>query len=60
MRKLPHSDLEISELGLGTLTFGEQVNKVDAGALLDKAIKEYGINFIVSYPITNCQKRSKV
>lgn len=48
MRKLPHSDLIVSELCLGTMNFGDQVRKADAIDILDKATKDYGINFIVS------------
>jgi hypothetical protein len=49
MRQLPHSDLIVSELGIGTLTFGEQTRQEEAFAMLDLAVKEYGINLIVSY-----------
>ena len=48
MRRLPRSDLVVSEVGLGTLTFGEQVDKATGFQLLDLAVKEYGINFVVS------------
>ena len=48
MRKLGRSDLVVSRVGLGTLTFGEQVTEADTVELLDKATKEYGINLIVS------------
>lgn len=57
MRKLPHSDLVVSELCLGTMTFGEQISKNDAFSQLDKATKEYGINFIdtaETYPVPSC------
>ena len=39
------SDLSISQFCLGTMTFGEQVNEVDAFAILDYAV-ERGINFL--------------
>ena len=51
MRKLPGSDLLVSELCLGTMTFGEQNTKEQAFRQLDTATKEYGINFLVSYHI---------
>lgn len=47
MRKLPNSDLVVSEVGLGTMTFGEQVPKLQAMELMDAAVKDYGVNFIV-------------
>ena len=48
MRRLPHTDLVVSELCLGTMMFGEQVSQAQAFAQLDKATQDYGINFIVS------------
>jgi aryl-alcohol dehydrogenase-like predicted oxidoreductase len=42
---LGHSDLKVSKLCLGTMTFGEQVDESTAHALLDHAL-ERGINFI--------------
>jgi len=57
MRRLPHSDLVVSELCLGTMTFGEQISKKDAFSQLDKATKDYGINIIdtaETYPIPSC------
>lgn len=50
---IPHSTLEISTLGLGTMTFGEQNSQADAHAQLDLAIS-CGINFIDTaemYPV---------
>lgn len=52
-RKLGHSDLEVSELCLGTMTWGEQNSERDAHQQLDMAIKA-GINFIDTaelYPV---------
>ena len=43
--RIPHSSLEISTLGLGTMTFGEQNSEADAHAQLDYAVTQ-GINFI--------------
>lgn len=41
--RIPHSSLEVSTLGLGTMTFGEQNSEADAHAQLDYAIAN-GIN----------------
>ena len=43
--RIPHSSLEVSTLGLGTMTFGEQNSEADAHAQLDYAV-EQGINLI--------------
>ncbi|KFC06176.1 aldo-keto reductase family oxidoreductase [Trabulsiella guamensis ATCC 49490] len=43
--RIPHSSLEVSTLGLGTMTFGEQNSEADAHAQLDYAISQ-GINLI--------------
>ena len=43
--RIPHSSLEISTLGLGTMTFGEQNSEADAHAQLDYAVSR-GINLI--------------
>jgi len=43
--RIPHSSLEISQLGLGTMTFGEQNSEADAHAQLDYAVSQ-GINLI--------------
>ncbi|WP_297393296.1 aldo/keto reductase, partial [Acidiferrobacter sp.] len=40
---LPGTDLAISDIGLGTMTFGEQTDKACAHAQLDHALSE-GIN----------------
>ncbi|RQW63054.1 NADP(H)-dependent aldo-keto reductase [Vibrio viridaestus] len=51
--KLPHSNLEVSELCLGTMTFGEQNSQNDANQQLDYAL-DHGINFIDTaemYPV---------
>ena len=52
-KQLPHSTLEISQLALGTMTYGEQNTESDAFNQLDFAI-EHGINFIDTaemYPV---------
>ncbi|WP_224555359.1 NADP(H)-dependent aldo-keto reductase [Pectobacterium versatile] len=43
--RIPHSSLEVSVLGLGTMTFGEQNSEADAHAQLDHAIAA-GVNLI--------------
>ncbi len=53
LRKLGSSDLYISALSLGTMTFGEQNTEADAHAQLDLAIA-HGVNFIDTaemYPV---------
>ncbi|CAI1945061.1 NADP(H)-dependent aldo-keto reductase [Serratia fonticola] len=51
--RIPHSSLEVSVLGLGTMTFGEQNSEADAHAQLDYALAA-GINLIDTaemYPV---------
>ncbi|SUG31659.1 oxidoreductase [Salmonella enterica subsp. arizonae] len=51
--RIPHSSLEVSTLGLGTMTFGEQNSEADAHAQLDYAVAN-GINLIDAaemYPV---------
>jgi aryl-alcohol dehydrogenase-like predicted oxidoreductase len=51
--RIPHSALEVSVLGLGTMTFGEQNSEADAHAQLDYALAA-GINLIDTaemYPV---------
>lgn len=43
--QLGQSDLRVTPICLGTMTFGEQVNEADSHAILDRAI-ERGIGFI--------------
>ncbi len=45
LRPLGRSDLAVTPVCLGTMTFGEQVGESDAHAILDHAL-ERGINFI--------------
>ena len=42
---LGRSDLRVSKVCLGTMTFGEQVATADAHAILDRAL-EHGIDFL--------------
>ncbi len=52
-RKLGSSDLNVSALALGTMTFGEQNTEADAHAQLDLAVS-HGVNFIDTaemYPV---------
>ena len=43
--QLPHTDLHVTPLCLGTMTFGEQVNEADSHAILDHSLAR-GVNFI--------------
>ena len=52
-RRLGESDLKVSALSLGTMTFGEQNSEADAHAQLDLAVSR-GVNFIDAaemYPV---------
>ena len=42
--RLGRSDLMVSPICLGTMTFGEQVSEADAFAIMDRAL-ERGVNF---------------
>ena len=46
-RKLGKSELVVSEVCLGTMTWGEQCTEEQAHAQLDMAMDEYGVNFVV-------------
>ena len=43
--QLSHSDLHVTPICLGTMTFGEQVNETDAHAILARSL-ERGVNFL--------------
>jgi len=43
--KLGQSDLAVTPICLGTMTFGEQVNQADAHAILDRSLAR-GVNFL--------------
>ena len=43
--QLGQSDLHVTPICLGTMTFGEQVNEADAHAILDRSLAR-GVNFI--------------
>ncbi|HZY16660.1 MAG TPA: aldo/keto reductase [Ramlibacter sp.] len=52
-RRLGQSDLRVTPICLGTMTFGEQVAEAEAHAILDRAIAR-GVNFIDAaemYPV---------
>lgn len=54
MRKLPNSELVVSEICLGTMNFGDQLSKDSSLKILDAAFNEYGINFLdtaETYPV---------
>ena len=43
--KLGSSDLQVTPICLGTMTFGEQVDEATAHSILDRSL-ERGVNFI--------------
>ena len=43
--RLGHSELQVTPICLGTMTFGEQVNEADAHSILSRSL-ERGVNFI--------------
>ena len=43
--QLGHSDLHVTPICLGTMTFGEQVSEADAHAILDRSLVR-GVNFL--------------
>ncbi len=47
MKTIPlgHSDLSVTPICLGTMTFGEQVNEIDAHSILARSL-ERGVNFL--------------
>lgn len=51
-RQLPHTDLNVSRLCLGTMTFGSQVTEIDSLALLDAAL-DAGVNFVDTANVYN-------
>jgi len=56
LRQLGTSDIQVSALSLGTMTFGEQNSEQEAHAQLDLAIS-HGVNFIDTaeiYPVPPC------
>uniref|UniRef100_A0A0G4FX50 NADP-dependent oxidoreductase domain-containing protein n=1 Tax=Chromera velia CCMP2878 TaxID=1169474 RepID=A0A0G4FX50_9ALVE len=53
-RRLGHSELEVTPVCLGTMTWGEQNSEAEAHQQLDYAVKERGINFVDTaemYPV---------
>ncbi|MBO8134109.1 MULTISPECIES: NADP(H)-dependent aldo-keto reductase [Dickeya] len=56
--RIPHSSLEVSTLGLGTMTFGEQNSEADAHAQLDLAVAA-GVNLIDTAEIYPVPPRSQ-
>ena len=51
-RQLPHTDLTVSRLCLGTMTFGSQVSETDSNAMLSAAL-EAGVNFVDTANVYN-------
>lgn len=61
-RKLGSSDLEVTDICLGTMTWGIQNTEKDAFDQLDYAIKERGINFLDTaeiYPVPTVHPKYK-
>ncbi|QWT39642.1 NADP(H)-dependent aldo-keto reductase [Dickeya dadantii] len=56
--RIPNSSLEVSTLGLGTMTFGEQNSEADAHAQLDLAVAA-GVNLIDTAEIYPVPPRSE-
>ena len=57
--RLGHSDLDVTRICLGTMTFGEQVDPAGAHSILDRAL-DRGVNFIDTaemYPVPPSAKR---
>jgi len=53
-RRLGDTDLDVSVIGLGTMTWGVQNSEADAHAQLDRAVDRWGVNFIDTaegYPV---------
>ena len=58
--KLGHTDIEVSKICLGTMTYGEQNTESDAHAQLNFAL-ENGVNFIDTaemYPVNPISKNT--
>lgn len=45
MKTLGRSDIKVSELSIGTMTFGEQNTQAECDAIMDMAL-DYGVNFV--------------
>jgi aryl-alcohol dehydrogenase-like predicted oxidoreductase len=56
-RRLPHTDLDVSRLSFGTMTFGSQTDEAAAVRMVDRCL-ETGINFLDTANIYN-QGRSE-
>jgi aryl-alcohol dehydrogenase-like predicted oxidoreductase len=54
LRQLGNSSLKVTEICLGTMTWGIQNSEAEAHAQMDYAVKERGINFVDTaemYPV---------
>lgn len=51
---IPNTDLQVSQLCMGTATFGQEMLDEDAHKMLDMACKQYGINFLVRDAASQC------
>ena len=57
--KLGSSDLSVSNICLGTMTFGEQTSKAEAFKIMDYAF-ENGINFLIQLKCTQFIQKKKL
>lgn len=57
-RPLGNTDIEVSRLCLGTMTFGEQNSEADAHEQLDRAVA-FGVNFIDTAEMYPCRPRQR-
>ena len=58
-RRLGHTDIEVSAICLGTMTWGQQNSEEDAHEQLNYAVHERGVNFIDTaevYPVPISRK----
>jgi len=55
---LPHTNIKVSKICLGTMTFGEQNTEAEGHAQMDFAI-EKGINFLILQRCIRCQREKK-
>ena len=57
-RKLGNTNIEVSVICLGTMTWGEQNNEKEAFSQMDCAV-DYGVNFLIplSYILYHQKKR---
>ena len=57
--QLGQSDLLVTPICLGTMTFGEQVAETHAHAILDRALARVALRLITPYSLVERRKRLK-